>query len=524
MKKNTLKRVGASLLTAAMLMASITGCGGNNDSGANSSGGGTDAAQAEDNTAGGVEQVAAASDDNGEIVKLRVWGFGYTATSEDCAAVSEAVSAITRDAIGVEVEMVRDGDGDKLNLAMNSGEQWDLVNYHAFSGGLPTLVTNGMAMPIDDLVAEYGQDAAAVIGEDMMAAGKINGVQYSIPSVNVFSNAYGMCISSEILDELSIDPATLKTWDDLHEAFLKMKEAHPDKYPIVTAWAGGGMQKAFAWDNLGTGFWDGLGILENCHDGSTTVVNMYETDSYREICEMMYQWKQEGLLMPDATTTTENTTDLINTVGYATFENITPSKHQELESGVYWSGPEGVAVEVVPNFIDSSAGGSSFFIPTVCEHPEKAMQLWNLMYTNKEVADILTYGVEGRDFEYTDDSHEFVRQIEGSTYDVFPWSWPNQAIVTTREGIDKEIWNQNNAFDDAASVSPAIGFKFDNSMVMNEITACNNVIAKYEVGLRWGELNPDETLEKFNQELYDAGLQNIIDEKQRQLDAFLETK
>ena len=67
----------------------------------------------------------------------------------------------------------------------------------------------------------------------------------------------------------------------------------------------------------------------------------------------------------------------------------------------------------------------------------------------------------------------------------------------------------------------ALGFKFDSSMVMNEITACNNVTAKYEVGLRWGQLDPAEALPKLNEELYAAGLQTIIDEKQAQLDKFL---
>ena len=38
------------------------------------------------------------------------------------------------------------------------------------------------------------------------------------------------------------------------------------------------MQKTFAFINLGTGFWDALGILENVHDGNTKVVNMYETE------------------------------------------------------------------------------------------------------------------------------------------------------------------------------------------------------------------------------------------------------
>ena len=520
--KKTWKKIGVAFLATAAL--TLGACGNNN-------GGNTGTKKADDTTAQNAEDANAADEsskaeadvpvDNGEIVKLKMWGFDYTSTSEDMEAVSEAVSAITREKIGVEVEITRNGDGDKLNLAMNSGEEWDLVNYHAYSGGLSTLVNNGMAAPIDDLAAEYGQDALAAVGDEMLNAGRVKGVLYSIPSIDTWANSYGMAISADILEELSIDPDTLKTWDDIHEALLKMKEAHPDKYPVVTAWGGGGMQKAFAWDNLGTGFWDGLGILEDCHSDSTTVVNMYETESYRAICDMMYQWKQEGLLMPDATTTTENMADLIGTVGYAVFENITPSKKQELTAGTYWKDKPGVGVEIISPFITSDAGGNSYFIPTVSKHPEEAMKLWNLMYTDKELANILVHGVEGRDFEYTDENKDMAHRIEGSTYGYMPWTWPNQSIAVSPEGVDKDIWEQNRTFRDSAAISPALGFKFDSSAVMNEITACNNVIAKYEVGLRWGELNPDETLPKLNEELYSAGLQTIIDEKQKQLDTFL---
>lgn len=504
--KNAMKRRGTFLMTAVMLAAALSACGAKN----------------EQNSAGKEPQSNTDTvKNNDEIVKLRVWGFGYTATSEDMALVSEAASKITRDKIGVEVEIVRNSDEEKLNLAMNSGEQWDLVNYHKFSGGLTTLANNGMAMPIDDLAAQYGQDAIAAVGEEMMNAGKVNGIQYSIPSIDVWANSYGMAIRADILKELDIDPESLKTWDDLHDAFVKMKEAYPDKYPVVPSWPGGGMQKTFAFDNLGTGFWDGLGILENCHDGSTAIVNMYETESYRKLCDMMYQWKQEGLLMPDATTTTENPKDLVKTTGFAVFENITPVKQQELASGKYWKDVEGVGIAVVEPFITSDAGGSSYFIPTVCKHPEKAMQLWNLMYTDKELADIISFGIEGRDFEYTDENRDVVRLIKNSTYGPILWTWPNQTIASAYEGVDKDIWNINKQFRDSASISPALGFKFDSSGVMNEITACNNVIAKYETGLRWGELNPDEALPKFNEELYAAGLQTIIDAKQEQLDTFL---
>lgn len=499
--KKIWNRVGAAALTAAMLVMTLSACGKSSESAAGSS--------------PAPENQAEASADKEDIVKLRVWGFGYTATSDDCAAVAEAINEITREEIGVEIELVRSGDGEKLNLALTSGEQLDLVNYHTYSGGLSTLVNNGVAMPIDDLVAQYGQDMVAALGEDMLAMGRINDVLYSVPSLTqVGATSYGMAMRADILKEMNIDPATIQTWDDVHDVLVKVKENYPDMYPVVPAWAGGGQQKTFAFDNLGTGFWDGLGILENAHDSSTTVVNMYETDSYREFVERMYQWNQEGLFMPDAATSNEN--NLCQTVGFSTFENNSPRKAGELTTG--W-GHDAVIIELVEPFIASGVGGSSFFIPSVCEHPEKAMQLWNLMYTNKEIDNLLVNGVEGIHYEYVDDSH--IKAKDGSTYDSMAWAWPNGELATVNEGIDPEEWSRVRDFDAAAAKSPALGFRFDNTKVMNEITACNNVIAKYDVGLRWGELNPAETLPKFNEELKAAGLDTIIAEKQAQLDAFL---
>ena len=60
--------------------------------------------------------------------------------------------------------------------------------------------------------------------------------------------------------------------------------------------------------------------------------------------------------------------------------------------------------------------------------------------------------------------------------------------------------------------------------MLNEVTACNNVVSQYDAALRWGTLNPDETLDQFNAELEAAGINEIIEEKQRQLDEYLASK
>ena len=75
------------------------------------------------------------------------------------------------------------------------------------------------------------------------------------------------------------------------------------------------MQNVMPYDSLG----DSLGVLEDVYADSTEVVNFYATDTYREFCEMMYQWNQEGLVMADATTTTEN--NLLSANGFAIFSN-----------------------------------------------------------------------------------------------------------------------------------------------------------------------------------------------------------
>ena len=158
------------------------------------------------------------------------------------------------------------------------------------------------------------------------------------------------------------------------------------------------------------------------------------------------------------------------------------------------------------------------------------MQLWNLMWTNEELSNILINGVEGTHWEWKDDSHEVIVAPEGidttgsSGYESLDWAWPNCRITAVWDGGDPDQWDKLQTFCDEARISPANGFVFDTTPVMNEVTACNNVVTKYNVGLRWGELDPDETIPAFSAELEASGINAIIEECQSQLDAYLASK
>jgi len=89
-------------------------------------------------------------------------------------------------------------------------------------------------------------------------------------------------------------------------------------------------------------------------------------------------------------------------------------------------------------------------------------------------------------------------------------------IGTTAEAID---WNVDATR--SANPSAALGFTFDSSSVKNEYTAVNNVISQFYGALECGSVDPEVELPRFIQALKEAGIDTIIAEKQRQLDAWL---
>ena len=248
--KLSFKRV-AALSLSCLMVARLAACG--NSGSAGGSGTSTEA--------GG------SSAKSGDIVKLVVWGNG-SADTEDANEVAEAVSKITREKIGVEIELVRGQDAEQINLALTSGEPIDLLCYNNISGQLATVVRNNWAYPLDDLVQQYGQGALGVINQYDLDACRANGVLVALPNQKDTSRAAGIAMRKDICDELGITVPEFGTYDEMHDILVKVHEAHPELYPLVPTWAQGGMQTTMPVDPLG----DNLGVLEDATASSTTVV------------------------------------------------------------------------------------------------------------------------------------------------------------------------------------------------------------------------------------------------------------
>ena len=104
----------------------------------------------------------------------------------------------------------------------------------------------------------------------------------------------------------------------------------------------------------------------------------------------------------------------------------------------------------------------------------------------------------------------------------------NQALKTVipikRRETAKEKIEQYEHLDDDALISKSMGFVFDSTPVQAAVNRCKTITQKYHNALMSGYLDPDEALPRFLQELEEAGIQDVIDEKQSQLDIWLSSR
>ena len=105
----------------------------------------------------------------------------------------------------------------------------------------------------------------------------------------------------------------------------------------------------------------------------------------------------------------------------------------------------------------------------------------------------------------------------GNQYNTPVW---NDGSKTT------DYWERLAKHNEWAQYSPAYGFMWDSSEYSTQITALQNALETYRPALETGSVGSagvEETLAKLNEALYAAGLQDVIDAKQEQLDAWIES-
>lgn len=531
------KRIFAAMAAALMTVTVMASCGSDSgNTGSTGSTGSTSTGSAAANNEGSSVDSAAAADasaqaiaDRTETTHLMLNWFTWGGSPEGVSRIAEAMNELTVPELNIEIEMqVTDfaSRSQSLTLAFSGGEQIDI--FWSSGLGITNAAQNDYVMDLeeDGLIETYGQGIIDALGWDNINTCRVDGTLYALPSQRDFAQGrYAIAVRTDILKEAEaymdlVPDYEADTWKvgSLEDVVTVIKAVH-EAEPTMIAYRPSTGVGWIAVDNLGGNVY---GVLDNWGQDTTEVVNMFETQTYRDYCDIMYDLNQAGCISPDALTdTTANTSAVQAGTSASYLSHIKPgSRIQETTA----CGVEMTMVQGGPDFTSSTQiGGSGWMIGYTTVDAVAAMQYLNFMYSSAEWNNLFMWGVEGVDSVIADDGTADFTADSDYTHSM-QWLSPAEFIAHPQTGNPANLWEMYADFNNNATVSVGSGFTFSSANVATQYTAVDNVYSQYQKAIEYGFSDPETAIAEMNEAMMTAGLQDIIDEKQKQFDAWLALK
>ena len=136
---------------------------------------------------------------------------------------------------------------------------------------------------------------------------------------------------------------------------------------------------------------------------------------------------------------------------------------------------------------------------------------------------ILNYGAEGVHYNLTADGLVEFTEERGNYQ---PWTngVGNVTILPPTVEQDNRFWDNFKAYYSTAKEIPILGFAYDSSAVSTEMGAVANVVAEFMLPLCTGTVDPDEKIPEFLKKLEEAGVNDVLDDANAQLESFMAEK
>lgn len=274
-------------------------------------------------------------------------------------------------------------------------------------------------------------------------------------------------------------------------------------------------------DYLGDGTIPGI-IMKNGDD--TKVVLAEETDIYKRYLRIARDYFTKGYINKDAATTQLSTQDAYKAGNvFSTIDPMKPGKAEEIANAAGMPGKLGQIMMTGKTVSTGETAGAMLAISSTSEDPARAMMLINLLHTDKEINNMLNFGIEG--VHYTLNGEVMTPTAQTSQYSpAAAWELGNQFLNYVWDSEDPSKWEQFKDFNSGAKSSPGLGFVFNSEPVKGEVGAIANVIKQYQKAIESGSIDYEKMLPKYIDALKAAGADKVVAEKQKQFDAFLASK
>lgn len=526
------KKVSA-LLIAIMMIISLAACSGSNN-GANKgtknegtkNEGKTSTNQTSDNKGA----------DTSKFVKISHVVLGDKPTNGQFEKVLAEVNKIMKEKINAELEWkwVEWADWQtKYNLLLASGEPIDLINI-----GTDWLDTWGNAqrgafMNLDELLPEYAPQTWNSIPEEDWAESKYDGNIVLIPE-NDYTQwvNHGFFYRGDWAKEAGISEP-IKDWEGIGKYLQYVK----DNKEGVVPWDA--VASTSIWGGYASSYTDELELpistgylpvyTTKSFDEKFTVVSPIFEDTFLRFATQMKEWADKGYWREDVLNNKNDNRAALR-AGLSGMDQHHTQTFGGLRVTMDKDQP-GSELQMFPfartggkNLTELSITHGGTSVGAHSKNPERALMAYDLIRNDKQIYQLISYGLEGVQYEIKDG-----KRVQPAGYDEVKDAfsanfWGGRVdkfeipSVTTWDQLDETLYAE---YDKIKKPYPYGQFVFDKTPVEAELTAITQVTGELGPAITYGKSgDPAKAVEQFRNKLKTAGYDKVLAELQRQMDAY----
>ncbi len=395
----------------------------------------------------------------------------------------------------------------------------------------------GAFLPLtEDMLKTYAPKTWEAVPADHWELCKYNGEIYMIPEDQYAQwTNHGFMYRGDWAREAGLENG-VHSWDDLGVYFQYIKDNKPGVYPWDADGNGtsyspqlsGGWQSSHTSNINIEGFPVSLFYGNSKEDPYTLSRYYLEGDEFVNFAKTMKQWADAGYWRTDVLNYTCDTAAVMK-------EQTSGARQHHTET---WSGFRTDMEKAVPgsdlgffffgeetnNVVSLNITHGAMAIAQTSKHPDIALQVYDLMRNDPEIYRLMMYGIEGE--MYTIDENGYLVRPDGFENSVdgvdFNFWWGRNDSIGLRAG-DRD-WETIDAlyarYNEFAIPYPYGQVVFDLNPIQMYLDNISNVYNTYMPRIVFGMVDdPEAYVAEFRAQLEAAGIETVMTEVQRQLDA-----
>ncbi len=453
--------------------------------------------------------------------------YGSRGIPADLQKVNDAMNEILNEKIGVQLTLEPIDFGaynEKMQLRLAAGEECDIIFTAPWINSYSNNIANGVLHPLDDLLLEHAPGLWASMPPTTWEAARVKGHIYGVINQQIFPKPWGVHPRKDLMDKYGFDLDAVETFEDMEPWLAAVRD-------------GEGITPVFASDSAGTSLWrsqywgydpidDGIRVIAvRADDEAMTVVNAFGTAEFQAASDLARRWIAEGFF-PEEPAPLSDARAAFRAGLFAMGYHV-EKPGNDVEAQVAY-GYEFLSKNLTDPLILDTAGATAT-LNAVCatsRNPAKAVQVLEEFNTNVELYNLFARGIEGEHWVWADEANRVITYPEGvtaetSTYEPnTDWMFGNQFNAYYRDPKQVGAWEATKIMNDTAMPSVALGFVVDREPITTEIAQVVAVWEEHVQPVEWGWDEYAERAPEILELLDEAGAQVIIDEVQRQLQAW----